>query len=76
MHLLIADLTQTIEETRVFGENGRAESLCKIRKILQEILYKPALESLAKTAKRLERATKPPNQDNTRSYAAVLAGRM
>src|SRR5947208_16946306 len=61
IHLLIADLTRTIQDSRVFGEDGRVESLCEIRKILQEILYKPALESLAKTAKRLERATKLPN---------------
>ena len=46
--------------------------MCQIRDILENLLHKPIIDSLAKTTARLEKAKKAPS--STPSYAAVLAG--
>jgi len=73
LHLLIADLTRMIQESRVTGEKTHENSLCQIRDILENLLHKLIINSLAKTAARLKKAIKA--LSSTPSYTAVLTGR-
>jgi hypothetical protein len=47
-----------IQETRVSGEITGEDSLCQMRDILENLLHKPIIDSLGKTAALLEKATK------------------
>src|SRR5271170_4241187 len=53
LHSLIADLTRMIQETRVSGEKTREDSLCQIRDILESLLHKPIIDSLAKNSRQV-----------------------